>query len=140
MNAEKELQKLENEIKALKTAYEKMALLMPVFTSSVNFATEANRITATWSSGYTYEFDGNERVLVTYDTNTGANTLATLEMTTDGIAVDLKTQRVPYSGGARWLIYSMPNYDSNGNRIATNYTFTVHAAVEGTLGAKMIWQ
>ncbi len=137
---ETELKKLEEEIAAQKAVYEKMATQMPVFTKSINFTTSGNRIKIVYPGGTEYETDGNERVVVTFATSRGSNTLAVLEMTTDGLHSDLKVRRVPYTGGARWVVYSMPNYDGNANRIDTHYTFTVQSAVDGTLGAKMIWQ
>ncbi len=137
---EQEIKRLEDEIAAQKATYEKMALQMPVFTKSVDFTTSANPMHIDYGGGTTYNFEGNERVVVTFDTARGSNTLATLEMTSDGVMADLKVKRVPYTGGARWVVYSMPNYDSGGNRIDTHYTFTVQSAVDGMLGAKMIWQ
>lgn len=136
---EKELIRLEEEIKAQKAAYEKMALQMPTFTTSVDFTTLANPMSIDQGSG-AYNFDGNERVVVTFTTSRGSNTLAVLEMISDGLKADLKVKRIPYTGGARWIVYDLPNFDSGGNRIDTHYTFTVQSAVEGTLGAKMIWQ
>lgn len=140
---EAELKKLEEEIRAQKTAFEKMGLQMPVFTKSVNFSTLANPMKIDYGGGDVYEFDGNERVIVTYATSRGSNTLATLEMTIDGLTANLKVKRVPYAGGSRWIIYNTPTYaevGGNYQRVATNYTFTVRSAVDGTLDARMIWQ
>lgn len=137
---EAELKKLEDEIEAQKAAYEKMAIQMPIFTKSINFTTSANPMNIRYPDNTNYSFDGNERVVVTFTTSRGSNTLATLELTSDAIKADLKIKRVPYSGGARWVVYDMPNYDGGGNRIDTHYNFTVQSAVDGTLGAKMIWQ
>ncbi len=136
---ENELTKLENEIIAQKATYEKMATQMPVFTKSVDFTTLGNSITMDQGGGSTFTFDGNERVEVTFNTSRGSNTLAVLEMTSDAIKADLKVKRVPYNGGAKWIVYDIPNYN-NGNRVDTHYTFTVQSAVDGLLGAKMIWQ
>lgn len=135
---EAEITRIENEIDAQKATFEKTAYQMPVFTNSIEFKTSANKITMDQGAG-PFSFDGNERVLVTFDTARGSNTLAVLEMTSDSILADLKVKRIPYSGGARWVVYDMPNYD-DGTRIDTHYTFTVQSAVDGTLGAKMIWQ
>ena len=135
-----ELKKLEDEIEAQKAAYEKMAIQMPIFTKSINFTTSVNSMNIRYPDGTNYSFEGNERVMVTFTTSRGSNTLATLEFTSDGIRADLKTKRVPYSGGARWIVYDIPNYDAGGNRIDTHYTFTVQSAVDGILGAKMVWQ
>lgn len=137
---EADLIKLQTEIEAQKATFEKMALQMPIFTKSIDFTTSANSMTIRYPDSTTYSFDGNERVVVTFTTSRGSNTLATLEMTTDGTKAELKTKRIPYTGGARWVVYDIPNYNSGGNRIDTHYTFTVQSAVDGTLGAKMIWQ
>lgn len=141
---ETELKKLEEEIRAQKTAFEKMGTQMPVFTKSVDFSTLANPMRIDYGDGSEpYEFDGNERVVVTYATSRGSNTLATLEMTIDGFRNSLKVKRVPYTGGARWIVYNTPTYaevGGNYQRVATNYTFTVQSAVDGTLDARMIWQ
>lgn len=138
---EAELKKLEEEIRAQKTAFEKMGLQMPVFTKSVNFSTLANPMRIDYGGGDVYEFDGNERVVVTYATSRGSNTLATLEMTIDGLTANLKVKRVPYAGGARWIIYNSPTYGgADYKRIPTNYVFTVQSAVDGSLSARMIWQ
>jgi len=140
---EAELKKLEDEITALKAAYEKQAIQMPVFTKSIYFTTSANPMHIDYGDGNVYDFDGNERVVVTFNTSRGSNTLATLEMTIDGFNSDLKVKRVPYSGGARWIVYNSPTYGEvggNWQRINTNYNFTVQSAVDGTLSARMIWQ
>ena len=122
---EAELKKLEDEIEAQKAAYEKMAIQMPIFTKSINFTTSANPMNIRYPDNTNYSFDGNERVIVTFTTSRGSNTLATLELTSDAIKA---------------VVYDMPNYDGGGNRIDTHYNFTVQSAVDGTLGAKMIWQ
>ena len=136
---EKEIKKLQEEIEAQKAVFEKTALQLPVVTKTISFTTKANPMNIDYGGGTTYSFDGNERVVVTFATSRGSNTAAVLEMTSDGIMADLKVKRVPYAGGARWVVYSMPNY-SEGNRIDTHYTFTVQSALDGTLEAKMIWE
>lgn len=142
MSTEKELKKLEDEITAQKAVFEKMAAQLPVYTKSVNFKTKANPMHMD-QGGSSYNFDGNERVVVTFATDRGSNTVATLEMTVTGFTSDLKVKRVPYTGGARWIVYNTPTYGQVGGtwqRIDTIYDFTVQSAVSGTLGAKMIWE
>ena len=136
---EGQIAKLERELEAQKTAYEKIATQLPVFTRSINYSTKANPITITYPNNTTFSFDGNERVVVTFSTSRGSNTIADLEITKDGQMIDLKVRRIPYSGGARWIVYTLPNYNG-GNRVSTNYNFTVQSAVDGILGARMIWE
>lgn len=137
---EETIKKLEDEIAAQKATFEKMATQLPVYTKSINFTTKANPMKIVYPGGTEYKFDGNERVVVTFATNRGSNTIATLEMTTDAFKSDLKFKRVPYSGGARWIVYNMANFDGQGNRIDTHYNFTVQSAIDGALGAKMVWE
>lgn len=136
-NTAKELTKLEDEIKALKNAFQQTALQLPVFTYTINYTTLVNNITIKQSGYPDYSFEGVARVVVTFTSSMGANALATLEVSWDdgGIGMtDYKVRRVPYAGGARWIVYNSPINST------IDYTFTVHSAVQGTLGAKMIWQ
>lgn len=135
MNLEKTLAKLEDEIKALKNAYEQTALQIPVFTYEKDFTTSINNITITYPDNDAYSFEGWNRTVITFISERGVNALAVLEILPDdggtGIAT-LKVRRVPYSGGARWILL-----DVGGER---NYKFVVHSSVKGSLDARMIWQ
>lgn len=142
-NTEKRIHKIENEIEALKTAFAREATNLVIFTKTKDFATSKNEITARQSGYDPHTYYGDERVIVTFDTENGANTPAILELTSDnaystGSYGRLVVQRLPYNGGARWQVEAPPN-DMNSWR-ATNYRFVVHSLINGTLGAKMIWQ
>lgn len=142
-NAEKEIKALEQEIDAQKVAFEKMASQLPVFTETISFTTKRNEVTLTPidQPEYAYTTDGNERVQVTFATESGANTIAVLEIDSDNEdTIDFVIERIPYAGGARWIITAVPRYDSSWNRIDTHYTFRVHSIMEGTLEARMIWE
>jgi len=133
MNVEKELKKLEDESKAMKAAFERSAAQIPIFTKTVRHSTSQNRITLKYPGGGTSYNGDPESVIVTFNTNSGINTLAKLEATTDNSRLPL-VRRVPFSGGARWSVTANPKGDFDGNNWSpTNYTFTVQAASEGTL-------
>ena len=138
MNLEKELSKIEKEIRDIKNAFEQTARQLPVFTYSVDYSSPNNHMKITYQGGTSYEMDNlPSRTVVTFDTATGSNTLATLEMQIQGEIVQMGmgnycARRVPYSGGARWIVYN--------SSTPTNFTFVVHSAVRGTLGVKMIWE
>ena len=143
-STEKNITKLEAEVDAQKVAFEKQASQLPVYTKSIQFTTQENSITMTPIDFPDQPFttEGNERVVVTFTTDSGANTLATLEVSSDNNfqAADFSVTRVPYSGGARWIVSAIPRYDQSLNRIDTHYTFMVHSVMDGTLEAKMIWE
>lgn len=140
MTIEKEIAKLENEIEAQKSTFEKMATQMPVFTHAIEFATSSNDCTLQYDSTTT-TYRGPERVVVTYDTGRGSNTLATLEVITDKARPETRVTRVPYSGGARWIVIdSNPSSTAQGAWAPTVYNFAVQSAVDGTLSARMIWE
>lgn len=86
----------------------------------------------------TYDYDDNEAVVVTLETTAGTNTLAILELTTNGTYMPV-IRRVPYTGGARWVVTAPPRY-SGGNWQPTTYNFTVQTLVDGTLSAGMRWE
>ena len=134
-NTEKTVAKLEQEIQGLKNAFEQTAFQLPVFTKTVSFRTSKNNITITEPGVTPFTFEGAGRTVVTFTSAAGVNTLAVLEIDFNdgGLGLsNVKFRRVPYSGGARWIIY-----DDGGEN---EYTFVVHSAVDGVLGAKMIWQ
>lgn len=135
MKLEQTLDSVELEIKALKNAFEQTAFQLPVFTYSLDFTTTPNNVTLTQAGYPAVTYQGSGRTVVTFDSGAGVNALAFLEIEVDdggyGIS-NIKFRRVPYSGGARWIIYD------DGGQI--DYKFVVHSAVPGNLGAKMIWQ
>lgn len=140
-SVEKQLNALEAEVKAQKMAYEQAATSMPVFTASVDFTTTRNEITTRSSSG-NYTENGVERVMVTLDTDTGINTIATLEMETNNTNSAPTIRRVSYSGGARWVVTNQPRVNlgdlQDNNWYPTHYRFQVQSLVQGSLRAENI--
>lgn len=161
MNAAQELQKLEQEVKAIRAAFQQNAATMKVYTSTLQFTTSENF--TSWTNSGSYEtqdwpalismeiqsdgkrFD-DETIVVTFDCDAGINTFASLEIdpinVKSGMAV-LTVERVPYSGGAQWLITLQPRSTQSGGYDVwqpSTLNFAVQSAAPGTLGAKMIWQ
>ena len=137
-NTEKQLKKLENEVDALKVAFEQSAVSMPIFSQSVDLVTQQNLLNYEFTYGgqtLKYSMYANERVEVTFTTSRGSNTIATLEINADNIKCSPRIQRVPYSGGAKWIVVGQPNV-VYPNWYATEYTFTVHSMVDGYLTAE----
>lgn len=161
MRVEKNLNTLEQEIKALKASYEQLAAEMPMYKSEITFTTSINRIEYTspaidptkWESIIALPrlsqnvACGVEPIIVTFECSGGINTFATLEIgdvdVTSGVLA-MTTRRIAYSGGARWLVTVSPNVtlESSGwySWRPTILKFVVRSAVAGNLGAKMIWQ
>lgn len=162
MRVDSQLQKLEQEIASIRAAFSQNASSMDIFTSTVEFTTSRN--TTNWSNSGSYnplqweplvsmrrtaggDRFGSETIEVTFSCNAGINTFANLEINfvdvKEGLAV-LSCRRVPYSGGARWIVIVQPKSTMDGYG---NYTwqpstlkFAVQSAVQGTLTARMIWQ
>lgn len=124
---------LESESKALKQSFQRTATSLVVFTKRASISTTRNRATRV-SSGWSYEADDQERVIVALSTNNGANSLAKLELTTSAQSLPVKRLRI-FNGGAQWVLTNSPQYDSGGNWIPTRYDFTVQTFVDGTLTA-----
>lgn len=137
-NVEKQLNALETEARALKIAYEQVATSMPVFTTRLDFTPTKNELIARYGSTSRTEND-IERVVLTLDTERGTNTLATLELETNADAAP-NIRRVPYKGGARWVITNQPRVQSgswwSGNWLPTTYRFQVQSLVKGSLRAE----
>lgn len=138
---QKQLSKIEDEIKALKAVFDKNATKLPVFTKELDFTTSENVCTMSQSGGYSYSFSGGERVIVEFRTVNGLNTLADLEYTwSQGDNVNLpKCFRIPFNGGVAWEVSGVANTSGDGWQ-ATTYNFKVNSAVDGVLTARMIWQ
>lgn len=132
------LKTLRREYWALKTAFAATATNIPLTTKTIDFSTNQNRCHYVTSS---YDFYGDEveRVVVTLTTKTGANTFAKLEISGNAADAYPTVRRVPFQGGARWVVSNGPRYDG-GNWAPTNYTFTVHTMLDGELSAKMAWE
>lgn len=131
------IKNLRQEYHALKVSFAASANNIPLVAKTLNFATSKNACRYS-SGGIAFNYEDNERVVVTLDTSTGSNTLANLEISGDFTTPPV-VRRVPYSGGARWIVMTAPKY-SGGNWTATNYHFQVLTLVNGTLSAKMIWE
>jgi len=166
MRTEQQLNTLEEEIKAIKTSFQQTASMMDVYTTILDFSTSPNIVrwngNGHWEplkypwldslSGISSDSSGNytgygrERVVVTFNCSGGINTFASLEMDlieANGNAVWCK--RVPYDGGARWVVLFHANEerDGQGRWVSWKPTvvrFAVESAIPGTLEARMIWQ
>lgn len=128
---------LKRELAALKQTFRKSATSIPLYTKTLSYATSKNACRQVYS-GTGFDYEDNERVVVTLNTSEGANTLAKLEIDGD-YDIPPIIRRVPYSGGARWVVANAPRY-SSGGWAPTHYNFTVQTLVNGTLAAKMIWE
>lgn len=134
LTTSKLIKDLRQEYHAQKAAFERSASNISLYTKSINFATSRNEWTF-YDQGGTFTSNEPERVVVTLATNTGSNTLAKLEIATDGDTPIVR--RVPFSGGAKWIVTAPAK---TGTWAATNYQFVVQTLVNGTLTAKMIWE
>ena len=131
------LKQLRREYWALKMAYEATATNIKLTTKTLQFSTSKNACHQS-GGGISFDYADNERVLLTLDTPSGANTIAKLEIS--GNYTDLPiVRRVPYAGGACWVVSNAP-LTSGGAWQSTTYNFTVQTLVNGTLSAKMIWE
>lgn len=163
MRTDNEVKKLEQEIKALKTSFEQSASMLDVYTEEINFETSINVTNFSNSGSYDplnwstlmamrqlpngTRFS-TETIKVTFRCDAGINTFASLEINniTGGAKTAFTTvRRIPYSGGARWLVTVTPNVTPSGttgyyNWEPTQFKFAVQSAAKGTLEAKMIWQ
>lgn len=133
MNTSDKLRQLRQEVQALKLAFAQSATKLTLYTKTLDFTTSENVITFNG-----YPTTGQERVVVTFRSNRNANTVAKLEIDGDYSVVPI-VRRVPFSGGARWVVSTAPRYASGGWQ-ATHYHFVVQSLVNGNLEAKMIWQ
>ena len=127
------------EADALKVAFEMSAMNIPVKTRELAFNTSKNEVSISMPGQPTYTYADYERTILTFTTDRGQNTLAQLELTTNGEYPPV-VRRLAYSGGARWMIMGAPRFDGGGNWVTTTFNFTVHSAIDGNLSAKMIWQ
>lgn len=136
-NIEKQIADLESEGKNLDVAYVRTAANIPIYTKNASYSTAANIITMTYPGGGSSSFPDNERTLITFSTNTGANTIAELEVNvlnpnpTAGVWPIVR--RIPFSGGAQWIVVVNPNIDANFNRQPTNLGFMVVSMIPGTM-------
>lgn len=163
MTVEQQINKIEDEVKAIKQSFEQNASEMNIYTSSTDFQTQACKLRITNDEPYSVlEWDAilalpldingfrycNEEVIVTFSCPSGSNTFASLELYIE----DLKTfyfpsiVRLPYSGGARWKISVPPGTDWDPDHPGYEIWkpsilhIAVQSAAPGTLGVKMIWE
>ena len=155
-----QLQKLEQEIESIRTAFSQNASTMTVYTSTIDFTTSEN--ITNWSNSGSYnplqweplasmektasgDRFGAETIEVTFSCNAGINIFANLEIkfvdVKEGLAV-LNCRRIPYSGGARWIVTVQPKstMDGYGNYtwLPSKLKFAVQSAAQGNLTARML--
>lgn len=123
---------LEAESKALKKVFDRAATTMPVYSKTASITTTKNSITLNFPGSPPSTFEDQERIVVTFNSSTGANTIAKLEMTCSSTFMPIKRQNT-FSGGAQWIVTNTPSRDGSNNWIPTTYTFTVQSLVDGTL-------
>ena len=138
MNTQALLKNLRRELQALKTAYAAVATTIPLKTKNLTFTTSEN-VCHYHSGGTDYDYAAFERIVITLDTPEGVNTIAKLEFSIDSPFV-LSVKRVPYNGGARWIVTGVPNQQGGGAWAPSTYNFAVQTLVDGTLTAKMFWE
>lgn len=128
MKTEQWIKQLEDEGKGLKVAFDRSANNILLKKQSLAYQTVRNQTTVVYSGG-SYVQDDAERVIVTLDTDAGVNTIAKLEMTCDNPYGRPYVRRLPYVGGARWMVTCASKYPY----APTNILFTVQSMIEGTL-------
>ena len=137
MDTSIKMRELRRELQAQKLAYQRASSTLALYTKQLSYSTKKNL--CHWhDSGSDFDYEENERVIVTLATTTGANTIAKIEIDGDYSTLPV-VRRVPYIGGARWVVSTSPKYGGGGWQ-ATNYSFTVQTLVNGTLSAKMYWE
>lgn len=138
-SVEQELSYLEYETRALKASFERQAASIPVFNAEATIATIANLChyryyVPEYGEYLDYEVYDYERVQVTFNTASGIDTIATLEVDGDAERPP-KIRRINYRGGARWIVSNMAKVDystgSSGQWKPTNYKFAIHSMADG---------
>lgn len=132
MNTERWIAKLEAESKALKQVFDRSATSLPVFTKIATFNTTKNLITTVIPGYGPFTQEDQERVVVTFNTTNGSNTIGKLEISTSNQYLPVKRLRI-FSGGCQWVVTNSPNKDSSGNWLSTSYNFTVQSFVDGSI-------
>lgn len=163
MSVEKQMSQIEEEIKAIKDSFEQSASSMKIYTNETTYQTKANTMRISnsgtynplqWSRIISIPQDvygnwfGPEIVVVTFDCPAGNNTFASLELSKEPLAAldSTSVRRVPYAGGAKWLIEVQPNVDSDPDHSSyylwnpTTLNIAIQSASEGVIGVKMIWE
>lgn len=130
------IQNLRREYREQKAAFSRAATQLNLYTKTLSFQTSANNCRYS-GGGIAFNYEDNERVVVTLTTSAGAKTLAKLEVSADSDTPPI-VRRVPYANGARWIVSNAPK-QSGGSWASTHYTFAVQTLLNGALSAEMIW-
>lgn len=136
------LSTIRRELQAQKATYRRASSTLQLYTKTLTFSTKKNacHFKDTNPPVFEYDYEDNERVVVTLTTPSGYNTMATLEITGDYEVMPV-VKRVPFSGGVRWYVSTSPRYNWGDHTwLSTTYNFTVQTLVNGTLTAKMYWE
>jgi hypothetical protein len=138
---EKMVKTTEDELAALKSFFQRTATTMPVHTFNTSIDTAENKWSVNFDyagNHYEYENSAMERVMVTFSTTSGRDTIANIEVSTNNprAVFPLVIQRVRYSGGARWIICVDVLHDDDWNRLPTHLDIQVNSMVDGTLSAE----
>jgi len=168
MSTESEIQKLEREVEELKASFAQSASTMRTNTTMISFQTQANLCTkdgrnVSYPTGQewtrvliemSFHDDGSEIyyctecVEVTFTSDNGTNVLATLEVNVLNVEYpNVRTTRVPFNGGAKWILHIGPNVTSHSSGGTIRYwtweptrlQIAVQSNTTGRLEAKMIW-
>lgn len=137
---QKIIAKLNNEINAIKVAYQRVGSNLPVFTKYGEANTIANKCHYEFSyGGQSFNFDewNIEVVEVIFTTTSGANTLATIEVATDNPGKSVFVKRKTFSGGAKWRVYVYPNGAGYAWR-STKVNVQVHSVIDGSISVEAI--
>jgi len=134
MSTEEWIARLENESKALKVGFARNANSIPVITRTASFTTTVNNITTNYPGFPGSPIPGPERVIVTFNTTTGNETIAVLEMDHDFTGTLQPIIRmVPYANGAQWVVTNDADYLGGGSTRRVTYNFTVLSMVDGSV-------
>lgn len=138
----KKIQIIKRELQALKIGFARSARQIPLTTKTLSFNTKKNacHFEDRLNPGFDYNYEDDERVIVTLNTTQGTNTLAILEISGNYDLAPV-VKRLPYSGGARWSVTTSPRYDWNDHSwLPTTYNFTIQTLVDGSMSARMEWE
>ena len=125
---EKQLKELEDEIAALKQSFQRSPYQLDIYTTTKTVAMGTDTIKTTNSRVLgNSEITIGRGISVTYQTTSGANTIA---------KISPKGRRVPYNGGAKWII--VPDYNKTAYRPlpsedTSSFTITVSAVLPGEI-------
>lgn len=133
---------IRRELQAQKAAFRRASTNLQLYTKTLTFQTSKNacHFKDTNPPVFEYDYEDNERVVVTLTTPSGYNTLATIEISGNYDVMPV-VKRVPFTGGVRWYVSTSPRYNWDDHTwLPTTYNFTVQTLINGTLSAKMYWE